>query len=171
MTRADSLTVEISFLGIQIDSTLFDRQLPLPAYEPTLGMPDRSCELAGPAPVGHRNNILRCYDRVGILHLEGRSTRQVEEATVVLDCELATPSTTDLFTGSLTVFGGEMFGGMSEKDVNRPAEANLGHVRSGSWSTRSDRVYVGLRCTKRRTASGSRAKESYVAQVCVGFSD
>ena len=145
---------------------------PVAAFHALLGPPDRIVPAGSPAPVGHRNNHIHFYDRLGITLSEHHYTYQIQGMTAVLSLE-ATHPTRELFTGRLHLGGVELSPGALERDLGSSSLTFTSWL-SGRWfahvsAESGRRVSIAVRTQGPRLKSGRRSKKRVILDISLGF--
>jgi hypothetical protein len=142
----------------------YREKLPLDAYTKTLGNPECTIEAGPPAPVGHRNNQVHVFDRIGIYLTEHHSTRLIESVNFIFDTTDSPFPIEHAFSGVIDLFGTEIRAGMQESDL-----AGLKQDLPGEYSLKGDRCWIGVSTMGRKGRDGKRRKPRLVVRVSVCF--
>lgn len=141
---------------------------PVAAFHHLLGPPDRIVPAGSPAPVGHRNNHVHYYDRLGITLSEHHYTYQIQTVRAVLSTEAVHP-TRDLFSGRLHLGGIDLSPGDPERVLAGSSLRFVSQLR-GTWFAdvlaESGRpVSVAVRTQGPKLQSRRRSKKRVILEV------
>lgn len=104
--------------GLSINGQLFNTPVPLAQFEAALGHPAHTIAAGPPAPYGHRNNQIHCFEEDGIYLIEDHATWLVGSVNFVFDLNESPFRVETIFTGELVVDGQRFRAGMSERDLD-----------------------------------------------------
>lgn len=139
---------------------------PVQAFHELLGRPTRIEPAGQPAPVGHRNNQIHLYDNLGLYLIEHHFTFLVDAVTFVFWREEAAFATERDFTGDLRVGHIDVKPGMMESDMRGTTIPFVSQL-TGSWSFKSDDLWVGIDTKGEKRSTGRRSKRRRIVSVSV----
>lgn len=149
-TGPPSLQVHLLPESFTIDGKVILPDQQLPFFQSTLGPPDRTIAAGPPAPVGHRNNHVHLYDRLGLYLNEHHATREIQAVSFVWNLERGPFPPRNPFCGTIRL--GET---IVEPSVSYQGLLNMGFQRwlGSEFSLRYGRFYVSTQSRNYRRHS------------------
>lgn len=161
-----SVTAVIESDRFELNGRALEHSQPVQTMYQLLG-PSGRIVAAGPAaPIGHRNNQIHLYDRVGLYLNEHHFTYQIEAITFVLWREEATFTIDNDFDGELKVGGIPVSPGITESLMLKSAIPFISRIR-GTWQFESGGVWVGFETKGQRLPSRRRSKSRRLVSLSV----
>lgn len=100
-----TLICKVSLQGVSFDSFNIQRGERIDVWEKILGVAERCQVPKQPAPYGHRNNVIYCYDHLGLVLNENHATFLIQAIQFNFETARARFTTLCPFSGELYVCG------------------------------------------------------------------
>ena len=75
--------IRVDSAGALINGELVNAAKPVDFFHQLMGLPSRVLAAGAPAPAGHRNNQIHCYDDLGITLNEHHYTYQIHSILIL----------------------------------------------------------------------------------------